>query len=344
MSPIVTRFPAKLPATVLLFAAFGAGHQQPKHFNPVVDLLAQHKSVFGLYIPANPRGRGGRGSTSGAAPTAAPTTPSPTRTEAELAKEAVAYTGADFLFDGSTEDPARFANSYGIFGEFVDGMANAHPIAEAPIRHITHPLFVKTPIIAADTALARVRIGRQLDLGVSGIMFVGVESADEVKEGLAMMRFRSKGGTRSDSVGGAPAWWGLSKAEYREKADVWPLDPNGELVNFTVVESREGLAHVREIAAVKGIGVLFPGAGTLGQVFSSVDSVTGRRVRDSVGWEGAIQQVLSACKEFNVPCGYPANDTTMIRYRLNQGFTVFVSGWGQNGFSAVDLGKKLSGR
>ena len=32
-------------------------------------------------------------------------------------------------------------------------------------------------------------------------MFVGVESADEVKPGLAAMRFKSKGGTRPDDVG-----------------------------------------------------------------------------------------------------------------------------------------------
>ncbi|MEX2179543.1 MAG: hypothetical protein WD801_12585 [Gemmatimonadaceae bacterium] len=44
-----------------------------------------------------------------------------------------------------------------------------------------------------------------------------------------------------------------------------------------------------------GIGVLFPGAGTLRGIFSTVDS-TGRRVLDQAAWEGAIQQVLAACR------------------------------------------------
>ena len=57
------------------------------------------------------------------------------------------------------------------------------------------------------------------------------------------MRFASKGGTRPDDVGAAPALWGMSEKEYREKADVWPLNPSGELVNFTIVESKEGLAQ-----------------------------------------------------------------------------------------------------
>jgi 4-hydroxy-2-oxoheptanedioate aldolase len=202
--------------------------------------------------------------------------------------------------------------------------------------------MVKTPEIAPDPARASERIGRQLNLGVSGIVFVSVESADEVRAGLAAMRFKSKGGTRADDVGDAPAYWGMSEAQYREKADVWPLNPNGELVNFTIVESKAGLAKVREIAAVKGIGVLFPGAGTLRGVFSTTDA-NGQRVLDEKAWEGAIQQVLAACKEFNVPCGYPANDAD-IEMRMRQGFSVFVIGWGERGFKAVDIGRKVAGR
>ena len=127
---------------------------------------------------------------------------------------------------------------------------------------------------------------------------MSVESAEEAKAGVDAMRFKSKGGTRPDGdVGNAPAVWGMTEAQYRAKADVWPLNPQGELVNFTVVESKAGLAKVREIAAVKGIGVLFPGAGTLRGVFSTTDA-NGQRVTDTKAWEDAIQTVLAACKEF----------------------------------------------
>jgi 2-keto-3-deoxy-L-rhamnonate aldolase RhmA len=111
-------------------------------------------------------------------------------------------------------------------------------------------------------------------------MFVSVESAEEVRQGLAAMRFKSKGGTRSEDVGTAPALWGLSEAEYKAKADLWPVNPDGELLNWTIVESKAGLAKVREIAAVKGIGVLWPGAGTLRGVFSTTDA-SGKRVLDN---------------------------------------------------------------
>jgi 2-keto-3-deoxy-L-rhamnonate aldolase RhmA len=113
-------------------------------------------------------------------------------------------------------------------------------------------------------------------------------------------------------------------------------------VNWTIVESKEGLAKIREIAAVKGIGVLFPGAGTLRGVFSSTDAA-GKRVFDEAAWEAAIQQVLAACKEFGVACGYPAN-LNDIELRMKQGFSVFVIGWGDQGMKTVELGKKLAGR
>ena len=66
-------------------------------------------------------------------------------------------------------------------------------------------------------------------------------------------------------------------------------------------------------------------------------------MRDSVGWEGAIQQVLAACKEFKVPCGYPANAND-IEMRMQQGFSVFIINWGDMGFKTVDMGRKIAGR
>ena len=299
------------------------------HLNPVVDLLAKKQPIFGLYAPANPRARPGQ-----------PAPEGPTKQPAELAQDALAYPNADYIFDGSME--RNFDRSYPVFNEFAHGMFKAGNVAQSKLRQ---PLFVKTPEIAPDPAVARERIKYQLNLGVSGIVFVDVRSAEEVRQGLAMLRFASKGGTRPDDVGDAPSMWGMNASEYKEKADLWPLNPRGELVNFTIVESIEGLAKVREIAAVKGIGVLFPGAGTLRGVFSTVDSsvTPPRRVVDQEKWEAAIQQVLSACTEFNVPCGYPAGEAD-IEMRMKQGFSVFIIGWGESGFRAVDIGRRVAGR
>ena len=300
------------------------------HLNPVIDLLAARKPVFGVYVPANRRS--GRG---------APPPPADSmRTQAKWAAEALTTKTADFIFNGNMEED--FDGAFPPFADFMKGLQSAGMVSKTPSLHLTHPMYVKTHLLAEDYTKAAERISRQLNMGVSNITFVGVESAEEVKKGLAMMRFKSAGGTRPDNVGGAPAMWGLSEKDYKAKADVWPLNPKGELVNFTIVESKEGLAHVREIAAVKGIGTLFPGAGTLRGVFSTVDA-SGKRVLDEKAWEAAIQQVLAACKEFNVPCGYPANEKD-IEMRLKQGFSVFIIQWSDAGFRTVDLGRKIAGR
>ena len=322
-----------LGLSVLGLGALVGAQAPAAHLNPMIDLLRQKKPVFGLYAPSNRRPPAAPG-------TVAPAVQLPARTPAELAQDALGVATSDFIFDGSME--GNFDRGYAAYSEFVKGIAQAGLFTRTPTHRLHHPLVVKAPEIAPNPTLAASQIGRQLDLGVSGVMFVSVESAQEVKTGLAAMRFASKGGTRPDSVGTAPAVWGLSEAEYKAKADLWPLNPQGELVNWTIVESREGLAHVREIAAVPGIGVLWPGAGTLRGLYTTTDA-TGKRVFDEAGWEAAIQQVLAACKEFKVPCGYPASAND-IEMRMAQGFSVFVMGWGEPGLKAIDLGRKAGGR
>jgi 2-keto-3-deoxy-L-rhamnonate aldolase RhmA len=307
------------------------GPERPR-LNPVIELLQQKKPVFGLYAPSNRRAR--PGGPSGAA--AAPATDAPVKSPLDLAKEAVAYTSSDFVFDGSME--GGLERALPAFTDFVKAMQQAGALKTSPALRLTHPLIVKTPEMNVPTIAAD--IGTQLNLGVSGLMFPTVENADQVRKGLAAMRFTSKGGTRPETVGTAPAYWGMSEQEYKQKADVWPLNPDGELINWTIIESKEGLARVREIAAVKGIGVLWPGAGTLRGLFSTTNA-KGERVLDEPAWEAAIQQVLSACKEFKVPCGFPANAND-IELRMKQGFSVFVMNWGDAGFKAIEAGRRAA--
>lgn len=317
---------------LLLVVALGGlvTAQAPKaRHNKVIALLEAKQPVFGLYAPSNRRFPG------------APAQPAtPPKTPAELAKEAASYALGDFVFDGSME--GDFEKAYPAFAEFSKGLAAAGNLSRTPSLHLTHPMVVKSPELRPDLAAAQAAIGRQLNLGVSGIMLVTVETAEEARAGIAAMRFKSKGGVRPDDVGGAPAVWGMTEAEYRRKADVWPLNPEGELINWTIVESKKGLENLKEIAAVPGIGVLWPGAGTLRGVFSSTGP-DGKRVFDDAAWENAIQQVLAACRANRIACGFPANAND-IETRMKQGFNVFVMGWGEAGFKTVEAGRKIAGR
>ena len=321
-------------------AAVAVRGQSGTHINPMVDLLSAGKPVFGLAAPTAGRGGGRRGGGAAGGDAAAPAPAPPPKTPLDLAKDTLAHPEADYFFNGGMEGSV----DRGIepFTAYADALVEAGAIVKSPRHRLLAPLSVKTPKISPDPAKAIENISRQLNAGVTSISFVHVDTAQELEQGIAAMRFKSKGGTRPDDVGNAPKYWGLTEAQYREKADVWPLNPNGELVAWAIIETKEGIANVRQIAQVKGLGVLIPGAGTLGSVYSS--TVDGKRVRDQAAWEDAIQQVLAACKEFKVACGYPANAND-IEIRMKQGFSVFiVQQFNENGFKAVQIGRQAAGR
>ena len=93
----------------------------------------------------------------------------------------------DFVFDGSME--GNFDRGYAGFAEFVKGDGTARDLLEGPALRLHHPLIVKTPEIAPDPAKAAQQIGKQLNLGVSGVMFV-----------VGRERRRSAPGARGDAL------------------------------------------------------------------------------------------------------------------------------------------------
>ncbi|MBI4472248.1 MAG: hypothetical protein HY646_06240 [Acidobacteria bacterium] len=299
--------------------------QTVRRLNPMIALLEQRLPVFGITHPAIVAGQRGRG--------AAPAQPVPQPVIADAARETVAYKLGDFQYNSYS--PA----SADRFREYMRAILDAG----ASMR--THAFISKIPIVHGDPAAAAARIVDQLNAGHAGIMMQEVESANEVRQAIAAMRFRSKGGTRpEEGIGLAAAYWKLNEAEYREKADLWPLNPNGELVLWAIIESKEGIAKAREIAAVPGLSVLIVGAGTLGGVFSSTGA-DGQRVRDQAGFDAAVAAVLAACKEFKLACSHPANNPAEIEKLTAQGFSVFtMQRRDQAGFDAVLAGRRLSGR
>ena len=327
--------------------------QQTTHLNPQVDLLIAKKAIFGLGVPTvgrqgggGPRGGGMPGAAGATAPAPTPTTPPPPpKTPAELAADAIAHPEADYFFTAMME--RNIDGGSATMVALQDALAAAGPLTTTGQRRLRMPVTSKAPNISsaempADPTKYVTNISRQLNVGVSTIAFVEVDSAEELRQGIAAMRFKSNGGVRPDDVGDAPKYWGVSEADYRNRADVWPLNPNGDLIVMAIVETKEGLANVREIAQVKGLSILAPGAGTLGGVFSSM--VDGKRVRDDVAWEGAIQSVLSACKEFKLPCAYPVNEND-VETRYNQGFNVgILQAFNDAAFRAVAKGRQISGR
>ena len=303
-------------------APLAAQTEAPARLNPLVALHEQRLPVFGVSHPAIEARRQGDG--------AAPEHPS----LADAARQTVAYRLADFEYNAFGD---------GATGERFLGYVAALIAAGASVRE--HPFISKVPIWHDDPVAAATRAVAQLDAGHAGILMQHVESAEEVRQGIAARRFRSRGGTRpEEGVGLAAAFWGISREEYLEKADLWPLNPRGELVLWVIVESEKGIANVREIAAEPGVSVVTVGAGTLGRVFSSTNAA-GESVRDQAAFDRAVATILAACEEFDKPCGYPANNPADVERLMGMGFDMLLmQRRDQAAFDAVATGRRLAGR
>jgi 2-keto-3-deoxy-L-rhamnonate aldolase RhmA len=288
-------FPAALVACVLLAVISPAPTPgQARRHNRIVDLLSQGKVVLGWFAPAR--------------------TP-------DAAKRAAADRSMDFVFLNMEQVASYDAGAVRAF--MHDMMAGG--LAKNPNER---PLMTRLPIFHDDPAAARQRIAEMLNLGVHAIVFPDMESGDEARQAIAAMRYT---GDRPSRVGEAPAYWGMPVNEYRQKADVYPINPNGELAAVFIIESEKGIANSREITRERPT-VAFPGPGTLSRVYKG----------DKAKVEQAIQTQLSSCKEFNVPCGITANAGD-IEKRIAEGFRVIII-YDRDYPETIKVGRRAAGR
>ena len=112
---------------------------------------------------------------------------------------------------------------------------------------------------------------------------------------------------------------GPLQSRYYDVADVWPVDPDGELILMGIVESPEGIRNLPDILReVKGIGAIWIGHGDL-----SVSLGT-RGNTDAPVVQEAMQGILKTCNEFRVPCGVVARPDNVER-RVEQGFRIIIA-------------------
>jgi 4-hydroxy-2-oxoheptanedioate aldolase len=287
---MTTRLWVAISATVLLGTLTGALEQPKPRHNKIVDLLERNQVVFGLFSPAR--------------------TP-------DAAKRAIADGQMDFVFINMER-----VQSY----QPAEVKAFLQTLSEnGLVRNPNNlPLATRIPIFHDDPVAARQRTAEMLNLGVHAIVFPDMESGEEARQAIAAMRYAQKNskysspegmgpeGVRPDGVGDAPPYWGVSEKEYRQKADVYPINPDGELASIFIVESVKGIQNSREITRERPT-VAFPGPGTLRSVFQG----------DIAKVESAIQTQLASCKEFNVPCGITAN-VNDIEKRIKEGFRMII--------------------
>src|SRR5947208_12225832 len=152
------------------------------------------------------------------------------------------------------------------FGEYVMGLAAGGPTRSG---HRAPSVIVEAPVNGTDEANVRFnawQFRQILGRGVHGVLLCQAETPAAVRAFVESCRYphhpegvdpslpsplaRMRGetgeprppalgtGTRGrGSEAAAGAIWGISEAEYRERCDPWPLNPNGELLLGVKLES-----------------------------------------------------------------------------------------------------------
>ena len=185
-----------------------------------------------------------------------------------------------------------------------------------------------------------------LDLGVYGVIWPHVSTVEEARNAVAACRYPRPStaphflpaGQRGDGPKYAPAYWGLTQQEYYSRADVWPLNPKGEILVGIMCEEVRAIRNLPQILKeVPGIGLVLIGEGDLSQELGFP------RQYEHPTLLAAIAEVLAICKEHNVVCGHPHVDAKNVEPLLAQGFRWLMPGPSYS-FAGLEKGLQAAGR
>ena len=171
-----------------------------------------------------------------------------------------AQTWADYISYDMEAAPYDVAG----LSAYMQGLAAGGPTRTG---HRTPAVIVNVAVRGTDEATVRANswmFEQVLATGVHGILLCHATTAGAVRAFVEAVRYpnREQGVGRAGLQEGrrgahgaatAAPIWGISPAEYLEKADTWPLNPNGELLLGVKIEDKYALANVDEIVKVPGI-------------------------------------------------------------------------------------------
>jgi 4-hydroxy-2-oxoheptanedioate aldolase len=261
--------------------------EQRLHLNPVVAKLAEGRTVYGL--------QAGIEMSIGSA-------------------RAAARAPADYIYVDMEHNPLDMPALY----QFHLAMADRAMVLKKGNLQPNVALMARFPPEADESGWV---VKQALDMGLHGVFFNGVDTAEQARLAVSYMRYPPRRdskypqprGIRGAGPGNATWLWGLTTDEYERHADLWPLNPDGDLLATMMIESVDGLANVDQIAATPGVGSLF-----LGNANDLAHSLGLPGSHPEV--EAARQKILTACKAHKIACNITANDADEIVRRVNEGW------------------------
>src|SRR5581483_8322236 len=198
------------------------------------------------------------------------------------------YTGSHSGTDGSFEQGVKDAQTWADYisydmehapfdvrglADYMKGLAKGGPTRSG---HRTPAVIVNVPVNGTDETTVRANawmFQQVLATGVHGILLCHADDPGAIRAFVEAVRLpthhegvgRGLGEGRRGVHGAdtAAPIWGLAPQEYLDKADVWPLDPNGELLLGVKLEDKYALANAEMNAAVPGIAFAEWGPGDM---------------------------------------------------------------------------------
>ena len=234
-------------AAAFLLAAEEAPDPKPARINKAIDLLSQDQPIY--YFTE------GRGGSQGGF------------------KEGLrlAQTWADLIIYEMEFGPYDVTE----LREFMAGLVQGGPTRSG---HRTPAVQVVVPFSGYDVATVRANhwvVQQVLAAGVHGITLCHARDPAAVREFVRAARLPHHrqavdGGPLEEGLRGnggqanAAQIWGVSPQEYMRRADVWPLNPEGEILIGLKIEDKYALAAAEESASVPGVGYAEWGPGDMG--------------------------------------------------------------------------------
>ena len=295
-----------VPSLLVLSFSATAGQTADNHISSLVERLARGERVFGV---------------------------STYDLSLENAR-ALARADINYVYVDMEHGPM----SFGLLQTFLLGMIDKAVVHET--GRLQQPVTPLARLAPYGREQIQWVVKQALDVGLFGIIFPSIETKEQALTAVRAMRYPQQRGSRyleprglRGSGPAAAVWfWGLSTSEYVRHADLWPLNPDGDLVAIMMIETATGLRNVDAIAAAPGVSGLYIGPSDL----SNSLGVT----RDDPEVEAAIQTIVDACRTHNIACGITANAANMAR-RIEQGFTILGAGRAGGGLPAsVDVALK----
>lgn len=217
--------------------------------------------------------------------------------------KALGQTWADYILYDMEHHPFDITQ----LRAFMQGLVDGGP---TPSGHRTPAVMVTLPAPAIDDATARANrwmVQQVLATGVHGIHLVRARSPAAVKAFIQAARYpihhqaqHELGvGLRGFGSHTFPAMiWGIDRQEYLRRADVWPLNPDGELIIGVKIEDPAALDSAEWTVQVPGLAFAEHGPRDMGLSYGYLEGRADPPVPLEV--RAAGERVLTAARDAGI--------------------------------------------